>query len=238
MKADGQRQCRENISSRKQDVSTKRLDSAAAEVQTGYLEKARELADSYPYLVQRKAELEREIEESRSWFYTREDAVYKLSMGAHEESERVQTSGISNTVERTVLNCDSVLASMNREIQDQRRELFIEPYRDVCDKIELFEISLRGLQGETRLVAEQLYVRQKKMTEVQDAAGKLLGRRKVEAEREKILLQVARVLNTQERRLGNGETEKANAPGNERPESDGESHMPGLRECEGNAGTR
>lgn len=237
MMADGQKQHREDISSRKQDVSTNRLDSAA-EAQTYYLGKARELADSYPFLIQRKAELEKEIEESRSWFYTREDAIYKLSMGAHEESERVQTSGISNTVERTVLNCDSVLASMNRELQDQRKELFIEPYRDVCDKIELFEISLRGLRGETRLVAEQLYVQQKKMTEIQDAAGKRLGRRKVEAEREKILSQVARVLDTQDRReFGNGETAKANAPGNERPESDGESHMPGLREGEGNAGT-
>lgn len=228
MMADGQKQHREDISSQKQDVSTNRLDSAA-EAQTYYLGKARELADSYSFLIRRKAELEKEIEESRSWFYTREDAVYKLSMGAHEESERVQTSGISNTVERTVLNCDSVLASMNREIQEQRRELFIEPYRDVCDKIELFEISLRGLRGETRLVAEQLYVQQKKMTEIQDAAGKRLGRRKVEAEREKILSQVARVLDTQERRFGNGETAKTDAPGNEGPEPEGESHMSGLR---------
>lgn len=129
---------------------------SAEETQVDYLGKARELADSYTLLVRRKAELEREIEESRSWFYTRDDAIYKLSMGAHEESERVQTSSISNTVERTVLNCDKVLASMNREIQNQRMELLIQPYRDVCAKIELFEIALRSLRGMTRLVAEQL----------------------------------------------------------------------------------
>ena len=108
--------------------SAEETRSAAAGAETDYLEKARELADSYSSLAQRKAELEREIEESRSWFYTRDDVIYKLSMGAHEQSERVQTSGTSNPVERTVLNCDKVLASMNREVQSQRTEQFLEPY--------------------------------------------------------------------------------------------------------------
>ena len=78
----------------RREVSAEHTRSAE-ETQVDYLEKARELADSYSLLVRRKAELEREIEESRSWFYTRDDAIYKLSMGAHEESERVQTSSIS-----------------------------------------------------------------------------------------------------------------------------------------------
>ena len=54
-------------------------------------------------------ELRQEIEsyeESKSWFYTKDEIIYKLSQGAHEQSERVQTSGTSNPVERTVLNCD------------------------------------------------------------------------------------------------------------------------------------
>ena len=71
--------------------SAEGTQSAAADtrsvegMQVDYLEKARKLADSYSFLLQRKAELEHEIEESRSWFYTRDDAIYKLSMGAHEE---------------------------------------------------------------------------------------------------------------------------------------------------------
>ena len=165
------------------------------------MEKARELADSYSSLAQRKAELEHEIEESRSWFYTRNDVIYKLSMGAHEESERVQTSSISNTVERTVLNCDKVLASMNREIQNQRMELLIEPYRDVCAKIELFEIALRSLRGSTRLVAEQLFVQRKKLTEVSDATGKPMGRRSIEAERSRAIADMARVLKIMESKI-------------------------------------
>lgn len=184
----------------RREVSAEHTRSAE-ETQVDYLEKARELADSYSLLVRRKAELEREIEESRSWFYTRDDAIYKLSMGAHEESERVQTSSISNTVERTVLNCDKVLASMNREIQNQRMELLIQPYRDVCAKIELFEIALRSLRGTTRLVAEQLFVQRRRLTEVCDATGMPMSRRTVEAERSRAFTEMARVLKIMEGKI-------------------------------------
>ena len=123
-----------------------------------YMAQAKELADSYRLLVRRRDMLRQQYEDSRSWFYTKDEIIYKLSQGAHEESEHVQTSGTSNPVERTVLNCDKVLASMNREVQTQRTEQFLEPYYEVCEQIELFEIGLRSLRGQTRLVAEQLFV--------------------------------------------------------------------------------
>ena len=170
-------------------------------MQVDYLEKARKLADSYHLLVQKRDELRRQYEESKSWFYTKDEIIYKLSQGAHEQSERVQTSGTSNPVERTVLNCDKVLASMNREVQSQRMELLIEPYRDVCAKIELFEIALRSLRGTTRLVAEQLFVQQKKLTEVCDATGKPMGRRSIEAERSRAFADMARVLKIMEGKI-------------------------------------
>ena len=50
-----------------------------------YMEKARELADSYPQLLARKQELKRQIDESHAWFYTRDEVIYKLSQGAHEQ---------------------------------------------------------------------------------------------------------------------------------------------------------
>ena len=93
-----------------------------------YMAQAKELADSYRLLVRRRDMLRQQYEDSRSWFYTKDEIIYKLSQGAHEESEHVQTSGTSNPVERTVLNCDKVLASMNREVQTQRTEQFLEPY--------------------------------------------------------------------------------------------------------------
>lgn len=115
----------------------------------------------------------------------------KLSQGAHEESEHVQTSGLSNPVERTVLNCDKVLASMNREVQTQRTEQFLEPYYEVCEQIELFEVGLRSLRGQTRLVAEQLFVEGKKQTEITGADGNNLTRRTVVREKKNALVGIA-----------------------------------------------
>ena len=162
--------------------------------QTDYLEQAKELADSYRLLVHRRDMLRQQYEDSRSWFYTKDETIYKLSQGAHEESERVQTSGTSNPVERTVLNCDKVLASMNREVQTQRTEQFLEPYYEVCEQIELFEIGLRSLRGQTRLVAEQLFVDGKKQSEITGADGNNLTRRNVVREKENALHGIAAVI--------------------------------------------
>lgn len=159
-----------------------------------YMEQAKELADSYRLLVRRRDMLRKQYEDSRSWFYTKDEIIYKLSQGAHEESERVQTSGTSNPVERTVLNCDKVLASMNREVQTQRTEQFLEPYYEVCEQIELFEIGLRSLRGQTRLVAEQLFVDGKKQTEITGVDGNNLTRRNVVREKENALQGIAAVI--------------------------------------------
>nr|DAJ05202.1 MAG TPA: hypothetical protein [Caudoviricetes sp.] len=159
-----------------------------------YMAQAKELADSYRLLVHRRDMLRQQYEDSRSWFYTKDEIIYKLSQGAHEESECVQTSGTSNPVERTVLNCDKVLASMNREVQTQRTEQFLEPYYEVCEQIELFEIGLRSLRGQTRLVAEQLFVDGKKQSEITGADGNNLTRRNVVREKENALQGIAAVI--------------------------------------------
>lgn len=175
-----------------------------------YMGKARELADSYPQLLAKRQELKRQIDESFAWFYTREEVIYKLSQGAHEQGERIKTSGTTNPVERTVLNCDKVLASMNREIQERRDEELIEPYRRVREEIELFEIGLRSLRGRTQLVAQQLFVQRKAIPTVEDSSGKVLGRKTVEAERERALEKIAVVLEYKDRMRGgkqNGKTE-------------------------------
>lgn len=159
-----------------------------------YMAQAKELADSYRLLVHRRDMLRQQYEDSRSWFYTKDEIIYKLSQGAHDESERVQTSGTSNPVEHTVLNCDKVLASMNREVQTQRTEQFLEPYYEVCEQIELFEIGLRSLRGQTRLVAEQLFVDGKKQSEITGADGNNLTRRNVVREKENALQGIAAVI--------------------------------------------
>ena len=106
MLADEQKRSEDQLSSGERDILPNREDTDAEEPQEDYLERARKLADSYSLLVQKREWLRQQYEESKSWFYTRDEIIYKLSQGAHEESERVQTSGTSNPVERTVLNCD------------------------------------------------------------------------------------------------------------------------------------
>lgn len=184
MLADGQKRSEDQLSSGERDILPSREDTDAEEPQAVYLERARELAGSYSLLVKKREWLQQQYEESKSWFYTRDEIIYKLSQGAHEESERVQTSGTSNPVERTVLNCDKVLASMNREVQNQRTEQFLEPYYKVCEEIELFEVGLRSLRGQTRFVAEQLFVDGKKQSEVVGVDGQPLSRRTVEREKD------------------------------------------------------
>ena len=200
MLADEQKRSEDQLSSGERDILPNREDTDAEEPQAVYLERARKLADSYSLLVQKREWLRQQYEESKSWFYTRDEIIYKLSQGAHEESERVQTSGTSNPVERTVLNCDKVLASMNREVQNQRTEQFLEPYYKVCEEIELFEVGLRSLRGQTRFVAEQLFVDGKKQSEITDIDGNPLGRRTVEREKEAALQGIADVMKWRDKR--------------------------------------
>ena len=200
MLADEQKRSENQLSSGERDSLPNREDTDAEEPQAVYLERARELADSYSLLVKKREWLRQQYEESKSWFYTRDEIIYKLSQGAHEESERVQTSGTSNPVERTVLNCDKVLASMNREVQNQCTEQFLEPYYKVCEEIELFEVGLRSLRGQTRLVAEQLFVDGKKQSEITDIDGNPLGRRTVEREKEAALQGIADVMRWRDKR--------------------------------------
>ena len=200
MLADEQKRSEDQLSSGERDILPNREDTDAEEPQAVYLERARELADSYSLLVKKREWLRQQYEESKSWFYTRDEIIYKLSQGAHEESERVQTSGTSNPVERTVLNCDKVLASMNREVQNQRTEQFLEPYYKVCEEIELFEVGLRSLRGQTRFVAEQLFVDGKKQSEITDIDGNPLGRRTVEREKEAALQGIADVMRWRDKR--------------------------------------
>lgn len=191
MLADEQKWSEDQLPSGERDILPSREDTDAEEPQAVYLERARELAGSYSLLVKKREWLRQQYEESKSWFYTKDEIIYKLSQGAHEESERVQTSGTSNPVERTVLNCDKVLASMNREVQSQRTEQFLEPYYRVCEDIELFEVGLRSLSGRTRFVAEQLFVDGRKQSEVVGLDGQPLSRRTVEREKDAAIQGIA-----------------------------------------------
>ena len=82
----------------------KNVASAAKPEQVDCLELVKKLADSYRCLIRRRELLRQQYEESKSWFYTKEEIIYKLYPGAPAESARVPTSGTYKPVERTHIN--------------------------------------------------------------------------------------------------------------------------------------
>ena len=81
MLADEQKRSENQLSSGERDSLPNREDTDAEEPQAVYLERARELADSYSLLVKKREWLRQQYEESKSWFYTRDEIIYKLSQG-------------------------------------------------------------------------------------------------------------------------------------------------------------
>lgn len=59
----------------------KNVASAAKPEQVDCLELVKKLADSYRCLIRRRELLRQQYEESKSWFYTKDEIIYKLSQG-------------------------------------------------------------------------------------------------------------------------------------------------------------
>ena len=66
----------------------------------------------------------------------------------------------------------------------------------------MFEVGLRSLRGQTRFVAEQLFVEGKKQLEVVGMDGQPLGRRTVLRERKKALEGIAKMIQFDDLRRG------------------------------------
>ncbi|MCC8067211.1 MAG: hypothetical protein LIO94_08940, partial [Clostridiales bacterium] len=154
-----------------------------------FLKQAEKMLESYRSLLKRKADLEYEMEHTQG--YSHDDILYLLSCGSHgDNTERVQTSNISNPTERAVLDAGKLAARLNGEIRRQ----FQVPYRKVCRQVGLVNIALGLMDEKTRSVAEQLYVDGKKLKDVVDLHGQKMSVYKAKAERTKAIDILADVL--------------------------------------------
>lgn len=154
-----------------------------------FLKQAQKMLESYRSLLKRKADLEYEMEHTRG--YSHDDILYLLSCGGHgDNTERVQTSNISNPTERAVLDAGKLAARLNGEIRRQ----FQAPYRKVCRQVGLVNMALGLMDEKTRSVAEQVYVDGKKIKDVVDLQGRKMSFFKVNAERGKAIDILADVL--------------------------------------------
>lgn len=109
---------------------------------------------------------------STNHHYSRDDAYYLMTQGAHEEAERVQTSGPSDGVARAVANVDKFLARLNREADEEFTKSVIQPYSKITELKELFEICLKQIEPWMSRVAMDRYRCRSPRTMVLDGDGR------------------------------------------------------------------
>ncbi|MCD8084230.1 MAG: hypothetical protein LUE86_12185 [Clostridiales bacterium] len=119
--------------------------------------------------------------------YSKDDAYYLMTQGAHEETARVQTSGPTDGVARAVANVDSFLARLNREADEEFRKSVIQPYSKIAELTEIFEICLKPMEPWMLEVAKMRYRYRRPRTRIQDAMGKPMKTSLVEKAEKAIL---------------------------------------------------
>lgn len=155
-------------------------------------EAAKELAESYSFLLKDRDYYKGKL--GKYPRYTLDDAYYLLTQGAHEQTERVQTSGTSDPVSRAVMNADKLLHRLNAEMEAEYQREVVEPYQRTCAQIELFEISLRSLDRELYHIAIQLYMENTPKCKVKGLDGRELTRRKADRAERQILTRIADIM--------------------------------------------
>lgn len=131
---------------------------------------ARALAKGYAGLCFLQGQYKERFSEERH--YTRDDAYYLLTQGAHEETERVQTSGPSDGVARAVANVDRFLVRLNREADEEFHDSVVEPYMRISELKRLFEFSLKLLDSWLAKVAMERYGNKAAVSRIKDFSGK------------------------------------------------------------------
>lgn len=127
----------------KLNMQTSRQDEIqAVPAETNYLKAAMFLADSYPGLLETRAELEKRI--SGSWVYTMNMAIADLNnLTVSYEGEHVQSSNISNPTERIALKLtDEYMAKKQREM-DAEKAACINELLYVSWKIDTVETAVK-----------------------------------------------------------------------------------------------
>lgn len=153
---------------------------------------AKELAESYVELLKQKESYRGKL--GKYPHYTMDDIFYLLTQGAHDQTERVQTSRISDPVSKAVINAEKLLKRLNAEMDTEYKREVVEPYMEICEKIHLFELCMSVLSRKQYHIADQLYILHIPKKYITDVYGKKLSRGRLSQETEIILKQFAEVL--------------------------------------------
>ena len=160
------------------------------EINEAYLVDALLLAGQYAGLLQEKKYYEDAL--AGVQMYTAEMAIDELSGSAYSDSERVQTSSISNPTERIgMLLATGYVEKKNAEILREVQENLAE-YTDICEKIDIIEVAMRERMSErTRAVFVQIFIKNLAWSKVKDVYRHSLDRHQVSRERDKAIVAIA-----------------------------------------------
>lgn len=167
------------------------------EQEEGYRIMAQDLLTAYRDNIALKASLEKERE--GIMLYTYDDGIYLLSNGAHsQDTERVQTSNISNPTENAVANAGKLVARLNREMLEEIEDSM----RKVDADLEPVNIGLELLEGKAAVVMRRMYIEGVQETGMADEDGKTITRYQIGKYREELIHAVMEVLAERDRIRG------------------------------------
>lgn len=175
----------------------KRMDDLCQPIPARCIKKAEYLLENYIALKEQERGLVEEL--SRMQLYTHDDVLYLLAGvgSSFSDTERVQTSNISNPCEKAVLNADDMQERLNRNIgRAEKRQL-----QWVSDNLRIVDVSLKVLAGKNKELyraAVQLYVEGVPQNKVKDSSGCVYSRYQVKKMQRGIVEKVAENIVLQE----------------------------------------
>lgn len=181
----------------KNETEIRRTDPISSNTER-YRIRASFLLDMYGYHLERKKELKKQISELQ--YYSRDDIIYLLSgvKAVRYDSERVQSSGISNPCLKAVESVDEMMDRMNADIgREEREEL-----QEVEQSIRLVEIAvsvMECLKPELAHAARQIYMEGRSRDTITDLSGSVYSRYREKRIEEYIIAEVAKTIRQEER---------------------------------------
>lgn len=184
----------------KNETEIRRTDPISSDTER-YRIRASFLLDMYTHHLERKKELKKQI--AGLQYYSRDDIIYLLSgvKAVRYDSERVQSSNISNPCLKAVESVDEMMERMNSDIgREEREEL-----QEVEQSIRMVEIAvsiMECLNPELAHAARQIYMEGKSRDAITDLSGSVYSRYREKRMEEYIIAEAAKTIRQEERFSG------------------------------------
>lgn len=168
------------------------MDNNATTVEQQYLDEALFLAKSYGFMLKDRDRLKKMLD--GSWEYTIDDTIAEMdSITVSYDRERVQSSNISNPVERIVMKTtDPVFMARKQREKDQLKKWCEQTYKYTLWKINIVDTAIRErMSTRTRGVFKKCFVEGWTYEHMRESYNKaLLDNKQIAREKRKALFAV------------------------------------------------